>query len=183
MNQLLTGFFLSIMSVGFSQAIHINQVGYYPESEKVAVAVYLDDSSGDVFEIIDIEEDKIVFTGTLQEEEYYDLADENTRIADFSDFKVVGKYQVKIGNLKSFVFEISNTAMLGVLKGSLKSYFYNRCSSKDLLLDSKVAGRWTREGGHSDDVVLIHSSASAGIRYVTKAQKVGMMPEIITSMW
>lgn len=173
MNQLLTGFFLSIIGFGFSQAIHVNQVGYYPESEKIAVAVDLEASSGDTFEVINITDNEVVFTGTLQAERYYNYGDENTRIADFSDLKINGTYQVQVGNMRSYVFEISNTAMLDVLKGSLRSYFYNRCSSKDLLMDSEYAGRWTREGGHSDDVVYIHSSARAntGISYVTKGQK------------
>lgn len=173
MNQILTGFFLSITSLGFSQAIHVNQVGYYPESEKIAVAVDLDNSSGDTFEIIDVENNAVVFTGTLQEEIYYNLGDENTRIADFTTFNNHGKYKVKIGEVTSYVFDIANNALLGVLKGSLKSYYYNRCSSGDLLMDANYAGKWTREGGHSDDVVYIHSSARAntGIRYVTKGQK------------
>ncbi len=173
MNRLLTGFFLSIIGFCFSQAIHVNQVGYYPESEKIAVAVDLSESSGETFELIDLEDNKVVFTGTLQEEQYYSFAEENTRIADFSDFKFSGRYQIKIGDLKSYVFNISNTAMINVLKGSLKSYFYNRCSSGDLLLNPTYAERWTREGGHPDNIVYIHNSAKAntGIKYVTNGQR------------
>ena len=160
MKQVLISVLVGLTFIGFSQDIRINQVGYYPKSEKIAVGVDLTATQGNLFELIDISNGTVVFTDTLKESVTYSLANEKTRIADFTAFETIGTYKVRIGAIESYVFKISNEAAVGVLKGTLKSFFYNRCSSGDLLLTRKYAGDWRRKGGHPDNLIYLHSTAT-----------------------
>ena len=141
----------------FSQSrVRLNQVGFYPKSEKIALGF---DVSETEFYVINISTTDTVFTGSLSTGKYWSQAQETVKIADFTALETAGDYIVKVGSMSSYPFKIETNAMQGVLKGTLKSFFYNRASSGDMLLDAKVAGIWTREGGHDDKSVLIHSSA------------------------
>lgn len=141
----------------FSQSrVSLNQVGFYPESEKIALG--FETSETDFF-VVDVSTNDTVFAGVLGAGKTWSQAGEEVKLADFTSLETPGEYVVKVGTLTSYPFKIEANAMLGVLKGTLKSFFYNRASCGDMLLDLDVAGVWTRAGGHDDKSVQIHASA------------------------
>ena len=157
---------LIFLSVGIANAqIRVNQVGYYTHGEKIGVGISMGAGS---FELIDVSNGTSVFTGTLGAARTWPQSGESARVLDFSSFQTPGSYKLKVGGTESFVFKIKDDIMNPVLKGVLRSYFYNRASTSNktgkMLLNATVAGDWVRQGGHPDNQVLVHSSAASAAR-------------------
>jgi len=70
-----------------SEPIRLNQIGFYPEAPKVAVAV--DAPAGDFFVTTPGQTDT-VFTGTLGEARTWPFSGETVRLADFSALRTPG---------------------------------------------------------------------------------------------
>ena len=136
--------------------VHVNQLGYYPNFEKLAMVV--DGSLGDPFKIRSEDLSEVVFEGTLSESEYWDKSEENLAIADFSDFTESGTFVLDVGTLgRSYPFEINTNYLDAASKASLKAYYYNRASFE---LEQQYAGQWSRPAGHPDTDVEIHASTA-----------------------
>ncbi len=133
-------------SLGNSDNIRLNQVGYYPNQKKIAVIV---NSSDSVFDIID-ESGAVSFSGDLIEGGYYIESDEQTMLADFSDFSNEGVYRLVVSGDTSFSFEIAAGLFdkVGVKKHALKTFYFQRAS---MAITSPYGERWTREMGHEDE--------------------------------
>ena len=83
-----------------------NQVGYYPNSPKIAITPAYDATE---FYIKDVETEAIVYLGNLKNGGSYSLSGENVKIADFTNFTRQGTYILDIkGASESFPFEIKN---------------------------------------------------------------------------
>lgn len=137
--------------------IKVNQIGYLTNGNKQAVVVEPDDDS---FEIID-GSDSVLYQGTLLESKYWELSGEEVSIADFSKFNIPGEYKIKSSGFISRPFVISATPYTELIKGSIKSYFYNRASSA---LEPAHSGNYQRGFSHPDTAVYIHASAASEIR-------------------
>ncbi len=134
-------------------AIRINQVGYYPDANKIALVVYTDAST---FEIVNIEDNVIELSGNLSTEVYWKDAGDSIKRCDFSALVKPGTYKVRIpGFGESFPFEVSNTILRKAAYASLKSYYYQRSSYE---LTAPFAGLWSRAAGHPDTACIFHSS-------------------------
>jgi endoglucanase len=135
-------------------AIRINQVGYYPAANKIAVVVFTREST---FEVVDMEDNTVVFTGDLSPQAYWADAGDSVKKADFSEFTTPGTYKIRIPDFdESYPFEISNTVYRKAAYASLKTYYYQRCSYP---LAAPYAGLWARAAGHPDTVCILHSSS------------------------
>lgn len=135
-------------------AIRINQLGYYPTANKMAVVVFTNAST---FEVVDTASDAVVFSGDISEKQYWSDAGDSVSICDFSDLTTSGIYKIRIPDFgESYSFEISPTVMRQAAYASLKSFYYSRCSYD---LDSVHAGLWERKGGHWDTAVTFHASS------------------------
>lgn len=135
-------------------AIRINQLGYYPTANKLAVIV---NSAGvSTFEVQDTIDNSVVLTGNLSPSVYWTDAGDSVRLADFSAITAPGTYRLVLpGFGESYPFSISGNVMKGAAYASLKSYYYQRCSYE--LLD-EYAGIWARGAGHPDTACVFHSS-------------------------
>lgn len=132
-----------------------NQVGYYPNSPKIAITPAYDATE---FYIKDVETEAIVYLGNLKNGGSYSLSGENVKIADFTNFTRQGTYILGIkGASESFPFEIKNKVYEGLNDALIKALYYNRASTE---LVEEHSGVWHRPMGHSDTNVLIHSSAA-----------------------
>ncbi len=157
----LLAFWLQITSAvtqgqAISEAIRLNQVGFYPNATKVAVVV--GDASGP-FQLATPDLKKTVYTGVLSEPRQNSISDKTTRIADFSGFTKTGSYVVVIPGLgHSYPFDIQPNVHRAVAVGAIKGFYYQR-TGIDLL--PKYAGQWARPAGHPDTRVLIHPSAAS----------------------
>lgn len=139
----------------FSQtgAIHINQVGYYPTANKIAVIAFTKATS---FEVINTRDQSVELTGDLSSETYWKDAGDSVKLADFSALTKTGTYKIRIPNFgESYSFEISNTVLRKAAYASLKSFYYQRCSYE---LKPEYAGIWARPAGHPDTNCKLHSS-------------------------
>jgi endoglucanase len=134
--------------------IRLNQVGFYPNSPKLAVVV---GDKRSQFVVKDLANNKVVFKGELGATRTSQHSGRKTMIADFSKFSKPGKYKIEVPALQqSGTFEIKENIYKAVATATLKGFYYQRASTA---LPEKYAGKWAREGGHADDRVLIHASA------------------------
>jgi len=141
-----------------SDRIQLNQVGFIPNSKKIAVITGKTTST----KFFVTAHDKIYFTGNLSEERQSKNSSTITRIADFSSFKTEGIYSISIPEVgNSFQFRIGKDVFNDVSKAVIKAFYFMR---SDMPLEKKYAGQWARNGGHLDTKVLIHPSAASELR-------------------
>ena len=138
--------------------IRINQIGFYPKSEKIAVVVT---EATSTFEIIDTETDVVVLSGTTSTPKVWTFSGESVAQADFSSLEVPGRYKLRVNNEDSYPFVVSNRVHAELSKAAIKAFYFNRVST-ELLADH--AGKWARPAGHPDTNVRVHSSAASVAR-------------------
>lgn len=148
--------------------IKVNQVGFYPTSQKIAIVPV--QVSGE-FELRKASTGETVYRNMLSQPRQWPHSAEIVAIADFSDFETVGEYYVYHNNLSSYAFQIATGVHHELMKASWKYFYFNRASTA---LRPEYAGRWARPAGHPDDRVLVHYSAATEKRptgYVISAPK------------
>lgn len=143
---------LAASMVTAQETIHLSQLGYYPDNDKVAV---LTDTSASTFSVVDMDGNE-VFSDESGAVRKWDPSEEYVLIADFSKVDEPGTYQLVAGNDRSYPFEIANTMYSDLLEASVKAYYFNRASMK---IEEKYGKPWHRPAGHPDDSVYIHPSA------------------------
>jgi len=136
--------------------ILVNQVGYHPNSEKIALLRVKTEK----FEVVDVNTGKVVFTGKPGPFKYWDQSGDSVCTADFSAVTIPGKYQLILTDksVYSYVFEISEDVYSDIAKASLKAFYLNR-SGKEIT--KEFGGKWARPAGHQDTQVLVHASAAS----------------------
>lgn len=142
-----------------TENIRLNQVGFYPKADKMAV--WVGDLQSD-FVILTQNKKKVVFREKLSSQRTNAISQKTTQLADFSAFQKPGKYYISIADKNiSYPFEIRNDTHREAAKASLKGFYYQRVSTD---LPEKYAGKWHRNAGHPDDKVLVHPSAASNER-------------------
>ena len=137
-------------------AIRVNQVGFEPQSEKLAVVT---DGAASSFEVVAADTGKTVFSGKLGAPAVWQPSAETARLADFSALKTPGAYRIKIdGQAQSDRFVIRADAYREVNAAAIRAYYMNRASTALL---PQYAGVYARPAGHPDDKVLVHASAAS----------------------
>lgn len=137
-----------------TDAIRINQVGYYPQSSKKAIVV--DPGKATNFEIVEVSKMETVLTGDLSKSLSWDLAGETVKVADFSGLQESGSYKVYVEGIGySHPFEIESAVLNDALKAAIKGQYYQRAG---MGLEQAFADKWERALGHPDDSVLFHPS-------------------------
>ena len=136
--------------------ILINQVGYLPNSAKIALLRVTTDK----FNVVDVSSGKVVFTGKPGPFKFWSLSGDSVCTADFSELNTSGKYRLCLNNKSvcSYEFTIGEGVYTEIAKASLKAFYLNR-SGMDIT--KQFAGKWARPAGHPDTVVFIHSSAAS----------------------
>lgn len=152
------------MAVGYaisngqsSKNIRLNQVGFYPNSNKIAIVV--GETATDDFFITSADHADTFYSGKLHEQIRSRNSSLVAQAADFSTLKKEGIFIVDVpGAGYSYPFNISDNVHDGVAKAALKAFYYQRVSEPLL---EKYAGKWARPEGHPDSIVLIHGSAAS----------------------
>lgn len=154
--------FLCIVSVYPQQVstdIRLNQVGFLPNAEKLAVVKSTTDT---LFEVKTSDLSTTVFTGVLGPQVNWSASSENIKIADFSSFSTPGEYVVVIPQKgKSYPFKIDAHVFESLSKGSIKAFYFNRASTA---LTTEYAGVYARAAGHPDNAVVVLPSAASANR-------------------
>lgn len=142
-----------------STAIRLNQVGFYPQSSKIAVLAK--DMDGK-FMITTPDLSETFFTGELSGPHKSEYSPSITRLADFSSFNKPGTYVIYVPEVGySYQFEIKPKVNEELAIGTMKSFYFQRLS---IPLLYQYAGKWSRPAGHPDDKVLVHASAATALR-------------------
>ncbi len=139
--------------------IKVNQIGFLPESAKLAL---IPDGAATQFKVIQAGSDTEVFSGELTAAARWEPANESVKLADFSSVKAPGDYKIRVEGLPdSYTFTIANDVYQPLLAASIKAFYFNRASTALL---AEHAGKFARAEGHPDKKVLVHPSAASAQR-------------------
>jgi endoglucanase len=136
-----------------SEAIRINQIGYYSASVKqFVVADYIASS----FDVIDTT-NKVIFSGELKDNGTWETSGEKVLMGDFSELKTAGIYRILLNDgTASYKFEIKPDVYKDALNASIKSFYLQRST---MLIEEKYAGIYQRAAGHPDNKCPYHPSS------------------------
>jgi len=141
-------------------AIHLDQLGYAPGAQKLAIVEGID-RAGD-FKVVRADNGRVVLRGELSAPATWAPANREAAVADFSALTTPGQYRLVVrGVADSDPFVIDPAAYAGLADAALKAFYYNRASTA---LDPKHAGIYARTAGHPDTQVAIHPSAASAAR-------------------
>ncbi len=136
----------------FAATVYQNQVGFVTNGLKQLVVI---DGVGKAIALKDAE-GKVVFSNTIPEAQPWEPAGKNGSLVDFSEVKTAGTYKIFIDDEEvGHPVIVSDNALEGVTKGSLKFFYFQRASTA---LDEKYAGVYARAAGHPDTSVKYHAS-------------------------
>lgn len=136
------------------EQIKLNQVGYYPQQEKVAV---LDNCEAEEFVIKQRDSQKEVFKGKPQSSNVCEWSGKTRTTLDFSQLTEPGNYIIEAGDMQ-MPFEIKANAWKPVADAALKAFYYQRTG---MPIEEQYAGKWNRPMGHPDDKAMIHPNAAS----------------------
>ena len=131
-------------------SILVDQVGYDPESKKIAV--FQGELLPDTFTVTDADSGEAVYTAKIAQKGYNKK--ENTFISygDFTAFKTPGTYYIEAAVVgQSYTFEIAENPYADVYDVALKQYYYNRCG---MTLSSELAGDAAHIACHSREAQM-----------------------------
>lgn len=137
--------------------VRLNQVGYYPRQEKVAV---VDGGRVDRFTVVDVATGTEVFSGTPAYTAFNSWSPKERTVLDFSGLQTPGKYLLKIDGGEA-EFEVKDGVLSPLADAALKSFYYQRTG---MPIEAQYAGMWSRPAGHPDTHVMIHPSAAGPVR-------------------
>jgi endoglucanase len=140
----------------FSPDLRLNQIGFYPQSSKLAI-VLAEDLGQKEFYLVLAGNEEVVYQGELLPSPSKTLSGKKTWIADFTDFKEKGEFVVGVPGIGvSYPFTVDEQIHRDLAKASIKAFYFQRMSTELL---SEHAGQWARPTAHPDDQVKVHSSA------------------------
>lgn len=150
----------SIQAQQLSEAIKLNQLGFFPDGQKVAVVTGPTKEKN--FYVTSTNLTDTFFKGILSDTIKSLHSSTVTRVANFSTFNQKGSFVLQVPGIgHSYVFRIDNDILSDVAKASLKGFYYQRIS---MPLDFQYAGKWHRSAGHPDTAVVVHPSAASAQR-------------------
>jgi hypothetical protein len=146
-------------TVTVPEHIKLNQVGFLPGSEKLAVVPGVEATG---FTIVTAGTSEVVFEGTLTATAEWAPALELVKLADFTSLTAPGNYELNVAGVEqSASFTIGAAAYDALNSAALKSFYFNRASTA---LVETHAGIYQRASGHADNEVFIHASAATDAR-------------------
>ncbi|MBE0678788.1 MAG: glycoside hydrolase family 9 protein [Bacteroidales bacterium] len=145
-----------IEAAASTEVILVNQVGYLPDAEKVALIR----SEAEEFEIIDAATGKIVFAAETGDPRYWEMSGDTVRAADFSALTAPGTYRLCLTGTESCSgdFRIAADVYTEIAKASVKSFYLNRSGFE---IAEEFGSKWARPAGHPDTAVIVHKSAAS----------------------
>lgn len=140
------------MVQGSADDFRINQLGYYPGANKVVPVMFTNEST---FALVD-ESGDTVFQGNLSKIFRWSDTKDTIRQADFSSFKDVGTYFLRVADKgTSLPIYIRENVLYDVSLAAFKTFYYQRAS---MPLEEEYAGKFARAAGHPDTACIFHSS-------------------------
>ena len=145
---------LGVQTLCAQDFVKINQVGFYPDQQKIAViepsvkakSFTLKDSKG-----------KTVWSGKAVRKSTSPFSGKVRQIVDFSKVKTPGTYTLVAGKEKATV-RIADNALADLATAGMKAYYLQRCG---MPIEAKYAGKYARPAAHMDEDVLVHPAAAS----------------------
>ncbi|MEQ1584431.1 MAG: glycoside hydrolase family 9 protein [Cyclobacteriaceae bacterium] len=138
------------------ESVRLNQIGFYPESQKIAVVI---NEKAAEFYITKANNETRLFAGKLSEVKNSYYSSRKTKIANFSAFTSQGEFVLHVAGVgSSFPFGIKDKIHDPIVKASLKGFYFQRFSTE---LTKEYAGVWSRPTSSSNEQILIHPSAAS----------------------
>lgn len=133
-----------------SPNIYVNQLGYIPQSVKVAV--FSGKELPERFHVVRKDTGEIVYTGYLEDNGYYDDTQEYNSYGDFTDFCEPGTYYIEAPIIgRSYSFMIGEDLYQDIFKEACRQYYYNRCG---MTLTRQYAGEKGHNACHTGRALL-----------------------------
>lgn len=132
-------------------SIRVNQEGYYPAQEKIAV---VNDGTVDGFAVVDANGNEVL-RGKPSYTAKTEWSDKTRTLLDFSSVTEPGEYLIIAGG-DTATIRIAPDALKSLADDALRSFYYQRSG---MPIEEKYAGKWNRPAGHPDDHVTLHPSA------------------------
>lgn len=135
-------------------AIKVNQVGYYPKEQKVAVIEPCVKQK--IFTLRDAK-GKTVWKGRAVRNSVSPFTGKVRQVVDFSKVTGEGTYTLCAGNQRQQII-IRNNAFAPVADKAMKAFYLQRMS---MPIEKEYAGEYARPMAHPDNKVLVHPSAAS----------------------
>lgn len=137
-----------------AESIKVNQLGYYPSQEKVAV---VDSVVVEQFTIADAASGKEILKGKAKSSAVSEWSGKIRTTLDFSEIVTPGKYLLEV-NGTSVPFEVKDKVLAPLADAALKAFYYQRTG---MPIEEQYAGKWNRPAGHPDNKVMVHPNAAS----------------------
>lgn len=133
--------------------IYVNQVGYLPTSEKIAVSTFPCN-----YQLICAEDQHCALDGTTSEAIEDSSAGEKVYHIDFSAVTAPGSYYILAGNgERSRTFQICSNVYTDIKKALIKALYYQRCGCA---LTEEHAGIYTHKACHTAPSIFLEDYLS-----------------------
>lgn len=140
-----------------AESVRLNQLGYYPAQEKVAVT---DSGKIEQFTVVDAATGKEILKGQPKSTAVSEWSGKTRATLDFSEIVTPGKYILEV-NGASVPFEVKERVLAPLADAALKAFYYQRTG---MPIEEAYAGKWNRPAGHPDDRVMVHPNAASATR-------------------
>ncbi len=134
-------------------SINVNQIGYGINNKKTAI--FRDSSLDNMFDVVDVNSGKTVFTGDIKGSVQTSSAGETVAYGDFSSVTNPGTYKIVAANSgESYEFIIAENAYEKIFDDVVKMFYMQRCGSE---LTKKLADDFAHPACH-DKPAIIHGT-------------------------
>jgi len=138
-------------------AIRLNQVGYFPNEEKVVVIEGINPAGK--IQVKNLQGKTVLKPRNIRQAQS-PWGDKTRYVVDISDLKKEGDYEVCVAGAKA-PLRIARHALHDISVASLKLFYLIRSG---VPIESQYAGPYARPLGHADTQVLVHPSAASESR-------------------
>lgn len=149
---------MTIEALPEAMKVNINQLGYKPDSKKLAT---ITEEAATSFDVLDVKTGKSVLQGTIGDRKYDSGADDKFAIVDFSQVKAEGTYKIVLDTgSESFEFPIGNDVYGDVYRDSVLMLYSQRCGSA---LDGSICGDFAHEACHMGTAIVYGSDMAIDV--------------------
>lgn len=141
----------SAQTFAASPDIHVDQVGYITNLDKVAMVTL--PAVGDAFTLVDTKTGAAVYTGQLSQPVYDKSSGENVRQADFTAFQTPGTYKLMVGAEDSYAFTIGDNVYAVPALQNWRSYTLSRSNTP---FHDELTGLTVKQGHAQDKAAQVY---------------------------
>lgn len=143
----------SAQALAASPGIHVDQVGYMTNLDKVAMVTL--PAAGDSFTLVDSKTGAVVYTGQLSQPVFDKSSGDTVRQADFTAFQQPGTYKLVIGAENSYDFSIGDNVYAVPALQNWRSYTLSRSNTA---FQDELTGLTVRAGHAQDKAAQVYFS-------------------------